>query len=250
MFRKQRTKAVIRNMSDRSRTENNRNEDSKEEKLFRAMAGVDEDLLLRSEQSGSGNSKKVYKFPTHYVTRIAAACLCFVVAGVMYVTMSGTKMADSTGSAEMAAPQLANSITADTAMPEENEAARAEQYAAARTEEAGKGAGMDGEAVSGTAMSESAIPEAEGELPESAVTENASELSGGVMAEAADNEMQEAQEDSGTPEKQDIQMSAAGADSCCDGGMAESSTEATTQKEEVIEKQGRHLPDKMTRKGQ
>lgn len=256
-----------KNMSDRSRTENNRNEDSKEEKLFRAMSGVDEELLLRSEQSGGNNTGEVHKFPMRYVTRIAAACLCFVVAGVMYMTMSSTKMADSTGSAEMAAPQLADSITADTAMPEANEAALAEQYAAARAEEAGSD-GISGEDTAGAAMSEGAMPEAASEgtgtedtleeaRQDSAVVESAAAEGIGLesaMAEAADGgEMPEVRQDSVTQEKQDSQMSTAGGDSCCDGGMAESSTEAPDneiQEEEVIEKQGRHLPGKMTRKGQ
>lgn len=264
---------MIRNMSDNSRTENNRNEDSKAEKLFRAMSGADEELLLRSEQNGSSNTGKLHKFPMRYVARIAAACLCFAVAGVLYMTMSSTKMADSTGSAEMAAAQLADSITADTAMPEVNEAARAEQ--------AGSD-GISGEDTAGAAMSgdmadaaaEGARPdsaaEAAAELPEGAATESASELSGGAIPELSEGTgtegtleaarqestvtegaMSEAA-DSGAPEKQDSQMSAVVADSCCDGGMVESSTEASDemQEEEVMEKQGRHLPGKMTRKGQ
>lgn len=237
-----------KNMSDKSRTENNRNEDSKEEKLFRAMSGVDEELLLRSEQNGSNNTRKVHKFPMRYVTRIAAACLCFVVAGVMYMTMSSTKMADSTGSAEMAAPQLAYSITADTAMPEANEAARAEQYAAARAEEAGSD-GISGEDTAGAAMSEDMADAAvKGAGPESAMPEAASEgtgIEGALEAARQDSAMVESAAE--LPES-----AMAGADSCCDGGMAESSTEASEDEmqEEVIEKQGRHLPGKMTRKGQ
>lgn len=199
---------MIRNMSDKSRTENNRNEDSKAEKLFRAMSGADEELLLRSEQNGSSNTGKLHKFPMRYVARIAAACLCFAVAGVMYMTMSSTKMADSTGSAEMAAAQV-------------------EQYAAE--------------------WAEDAVTESASELPEATMAENTSGLPEGALEGA----MSEAA-DSGAPEKQDSQMSAVAADSCCDGGMVESSTEASDemQEEEVMEKQGRHLPGKMTRKGQ
>ena len=255
-------------MSDRNRTENNGNENSKEQKLFRAMSGVDEDLLIRSEQSGKKNTGKVHKFPMRYATRIAAACLCFVVAGVLYVTMSSTKMADSTGSADTAAPQLAYSVPGDKEPQEENEAA-----AAARAEEAGNDAGMDNDIMSGAAMSEDAAELPEGAMPEgtvteaasgqpegaleaakqnSTITEEASELPESAMAEAADSGMPEAQQDSMTQEKQDSQMSATGADSCCDGGMAESSTEASDdemQEKEVMEKQGRRLPGKMTRKG-
>ena len=253
---------MIRNMSDKSRTENNRNEDSKAEKLFRAMSGADEELLLRSEQNGSSNTGKLHKFPMRYVACIAAACLCFAVAGVMYMTMSSTKMADSTGSAEMAA-------------------ALVEQYAAEWAEDAGND-GIIGEDTAEAAMSgdmadtaaEGARPdsaaEAAAELPEGAATESASELSGGAIPEASEGTgtegtleaarqestvtegaMSEAV-DSGAPEKQDSQKSAGAADSCCDGGMVESSTEASDemQEEEVMEKQGRHLPGKMTRKGQ
>ena len=90
------------------------------------MSGVDEDLLLRSEQIR--NSGRVHKFPMRYVTRIAAACLCFVVAGVLYMTMSSTKMADSTGNADAAAPQMAYGITEDQEIQEA--AAMAEEEAA------------------------------------------------------------------------------------------------------------------------
>lgn len=228
-------------MKNRSKTENNRNEDFKEEKLFRAMNGVDEELLLRSEQSGNGKSEKVHKFPMRYVSRIAAAGLCFAVAGVLYVTMSSTKMTDNTG-ADMAAPQVAYSGNGDAVTREENEAAQAEHYAAAQTEEAGND-GMSGENTSGAAIAEDAA-----ELPEGAMEETTSELPEGVMAEAASELPEGAMAEAAEDEKQGSQMSAAGADSCCDGGMMESSTEVATQ-EEVIEKQGRHLPGKMTRKG-
>lgn len=69
----------MKDMSDCNKN-NNQDVNLKEEKLFRAMSGVDEDLLLRSGQIR--NSGRVHKFPMRYVTRIAAACLCFVVAGV------------------------------------------------------------------------------------------------------------------------------------------------------------------------
>lgn len=235
---------MIKDMGERNKTENSRNENSKEEKLFRAMSGVDEDLLLRSEQSGSGNTGKVQKFPTRYVSRIAAACLCFVVAGVLYVAMSSTKMADSTGSADMAAPQLAYSITADTAIPEENEAAQAVDTG---------NDDMSGEDTSGAAISEAAaelpegaMAEAASELPESALEEAKLES---AMAEAADNEMPVTQQDSGAQEKQDSQMSTEDAVSGGTGEMSETDTTAATQEEKVMKKQDRHLPGKMTRKG-
>ena len=106
----------MKDMSDCNKN-NNQDVNLKEEKLFRAMSGVDEDLLLRSGQIR--NSGRVHKFPMRYVTRIAAACLCFVVAGVLYMTMSSTKMADSTGNADAAAPQMAYGITEDQKIQEE-----------------------------------------------------------------------------------------------------------------------------------
>ena len=106
----------MKDMSDCNKN-NNQDVNLKEEKLFRAMSGVDEDLLLRSGQIR--NSGRVHKFPMRYVTRIAAACLCFVVAGVLYMTMSSTKMADNTGNADTAAPQMAYGITEDQEIQEE-----------------------------------------------------------------------------------------------------------------------------------
>ena len=106
----------MKDMSDCNKN-NNQDVNLKEEKLFRAMSEVDEDLLLRSEQIR--NSGRVHKFPMRNVTRIAAACPCFVVAGVLYMTMSSTKMADSTGNADTAAPQMAYGITEDQEIQEE-----------------------------------------------------------------------------------------------------------------------------------
>lgn len=256
-------------MSDRDKTENNMNEDSREEKLFRAMSGVDEELLLRSEQSGSGNTGKVHKFPARYVSRIATACLCFAVAGVLYAAMSSTKIADSTGSVDMAAPQLVYNIVGDTAIPEGN-AAQEEQYAAAQAEDVGNDGTNDVD-TPGAAMSEdmaeaaaeagpeSALEGAAAELPESALEEAASELpesalegakQESAMSEAADNEMPVTQQDSMVQEKQDSQMSTQDAASGDTGEMSETDTMAATQEEKVMKKQGRHLPGKMTKKGQ
>lgn len=104
----------------------------KEEKLFRALSGVDEELLLQSEQSNGTKKQKengkIHRFPLHYASRIAAACLCFVAAGVLYMTMSGTKMADSTG-ADMAA-QAVDTAAAQQQVYEAAEAAREENEAA------------------------------------------------------------------------------------------------------------------------
>ena len=94
----------------------------KEERLFRALSGVEGELLHRSEQNEGVEKRKangkIRRFPLHYVSGIAAACLCLVVAGVLYMTMGGTKMADSTG-ADTAAPQSAYSTDAESAAPAE-----------------------------------------------------------------------------------------------------------------------------------
>ena len=122
----------------------------KEEKLFRALSGVEEELLHRSEQNEGVEKRKangkIRRFPLYYVSRIAAACLCFVVAGVLYMTMSGTKMADSTG-ADTAAPQSAYSTGAESAAPVENFAAAQAENAAIEAEMAENAADMPEGAV-------------------------------------------------------------------------------------------------------
>lgn len=122
----------------------------KEEKLFRALSGVEEELLHRSEQNNGAEKRKangkIRRFPLYYVSRIAAACLCFVVAGVLYMTMSGTKMADSTG-ADTAAPQSAYSTGAESAAPAENFAMAQAENAAIEAEMAETAADMPEGAV-------------------------------------------------------------------------------------------------------
>ena len=122
----------------------------KEEKLFRALSGVEEELLHRSEQNNGAEKRKanvkIRRFPLYYVSRIAAACLCFVVAGVLYMTMSGTKMADSTG-ADTAAPQSAYSTGAESEAPVENFAAAQAENAAIEAEMAENAADMPEDAV-------------------------------------------------------------------------------------------------------
>ena len=122
----------------------------KEERLFRAMSGVEEEVLHRSEQNNGAEKRKANgktrRFPLYYVSRIAAACLCFVVAGVLYMTMSGTKMADSTG-ADTAAPQSAYSTGAESAAPVENFAAAQAENAAIEAEMAENAADMPEDAA-------------------------------------------------------------------------------------------------------
>lgn len=95
----------------------------KEERLFRALSGVEEELLHRSEQNEGVEKRKangkIRRFPLYYVSRIAAACLCFVAMGAVFVTVrNSSKMADSTSN-DAAAPQSAYSAGAESAAPAE-----------------------------------------------------------------------------------------------------------------------------------
>lgn len=199
----------MKDMSDCNKN-NNQDVNLKEEKLFRAMSGVDEDLLLRSGQIR--NSGRVHKFPMRYVTRIAAACLCFVVAGVLYMTMSSTKMADSTGNADTAAPQMAYGITEDQEIQEE--AAMAEEEAAM----------PEGEAAEDSANM--------AEMTDSASTDSGQQAASG---NSIDGQKQSGLESA---------LSVSGNESSQD------STEAAPEEDGILKKKERQLPKKMTVKGQ
>lgn len=190
----------------------------KEEKLFRALSGVDEELLLRSEHNDGGEKQKangkIHRFPLHYASRIAAACLCLVVAGVLYMTMSDTKMADSTSSADTAAPQLAYSVTGDMAAQEENEASPAEIYEAA---------------------AEAVDTAEEADMPEGAVEEVMTDTDGTVTGN-----LQQAAQSSGSVASVSGNEAAAAGDS----------TETVKKEETLTKKQVRQLKRKMTTKGQ
>lgn len=202
----------------------------KEEKLFRALSGVDEELLLRSEQSNGTKKQKengkIHRFPLHYASRIAAACLCFVAAGVMYMTMSGTKMADSTG-ADMAAQAV------DTA-------AAQQVYEAAEA------------ARSGDTAEEAEMAEAAADMPEATAE--------GVTTDedsfATGNVQQAAQNSDSMDEKQGSQMSAdtdsAVSVSGNEASGEEDDTEASEEQTEgmLTEKEVRPPLRKMTTKGQ
>ena len=207
----------MKDMSDCNKN-NNQDVNLKEEKLFRAMSGVDEDLLLRSEQIR--NSGRVHKFPMRYVTRIAAACLCFVVAGVLYMTMSSTKMADSTGT-DTAAPQSAYSAGADGAAP-------AEDFAMAQAEN--------------TAI-EAEMAETVADMPEGAVAEVTAGTDGAVTGN-----LQAAQNNDSMDEKQRSQPAVSGNEA---SGAEDSMEEAEQDQEEtLIEKQKSPSLEKMKTKGQ
>jgi hypothetical protein len=199
----------MKDMSDCNKN-NNQDVNLKEEKLFRAMSGVDEDLLLRSEQIR--NSGRVHKFPMRYVTRIAAACLCFVVAGVLYMTMSSTKMADSTGNADTAAPQMAYGITEDQKIQEE-----------------------------------AAMAEAEAAMPESEAAEDSANMAEMTDSASTDSGQQAASGNSIDGQKQSGLESAL---SVSGNESSQDSTEAAPEEDGILKKKERQLPKKMTVKGQ
>ena len=197
----------------------------KEERLFRALSGVEEELLNRSEQNEGVEKRKangkIRRFPLYYVSRIAAACLCFVVAGVLYVTMSSTKMADSTG-ADTAAPQSAYSTGAESAAPVEN-------FAAAQAE---------------NAEIEAEMAETAADIPEGAVAEVTAGTDGAVTGN-----LQAAQQSSDSmDEKQRSQPAVSGNEA---SGAEDSTEEAEQDQEEIlIEKQKSPSLAKMKTKGQ
>lgn len=205
----------------------------KEEKVFRALSGVDEELLLRSEQSNGTKKQnengKIHRFPLRYATHIAAACLCFVVAGVLYMTMSGTKMVDSTG-ADMAAQAV------DTAAG--NECAAPPQ--------------VYEEAQSGDTAEEAEMPESAADMPEGAVAEVTTDVDGF----RTENVQQAAQSSDSMSEKQGSEMiedtDSVVSVSGNEASGAEDGTEALEEQTEgtLTEKEVRPSLRKMTTKGQ
>lgn len=196
----------------------------KEEKLFRALSGVEEELLHRSEQNEGVEKRKangkIRRFSLYYVSRIAAACLCFVVAGVLYVTMSSTKMADSTGM-DTAAPQSAYSAGADGAAP-------AEDFEAAKA----------GDTAEETEMAAAAADMTEGTV---------AEVTAGTDGAVTEN-LQAAQNNDSMDEKQRSQPAVSGNEA---SGAEDSMEEAEQDQEEtLIEKQKSPSLEKMKRKGQ
>lgn len=196
----------------------------KEERLFRALSGVEEELLHRSEQNEGVEKRKangkIRRFPLYYVSRIAAACLCFVVVGVLYVTMSSTKMADSTG-ADTAAPQSAYSAGADGAAP-------AEDFEAAKA---------------GDTAEEAEMAAAAADMTEGTMAEVTADTDGAVTGN-----LQAAQNNDSMDEKQRSQPTVSGNEA---SGAEDSMEEAEQDQEEtLIEKQKSPSLEKMKRKGQ
>lgn len=204
----------------------------KEEKLFRALSGVEEELLHRSEQNEGMEKRKangkIHRFPLYYVSRIAAACLCFVVMGAVFVTVrNSSKMADSTSN-DAAVPQSAYSAGAESAAPAEN-------FAAAQAE---------------NATEEAEMVEVTADMPEGAVAEVTAGTDGAVTGN-----LQAAQKNDSMDEKQSSGMSA-DADSVesvsgNEASGAEDSTEEAEQDQEetLIEKQKSPSLEKMKTKG-
>ena len=199
------------------------------------MSGVDEDLLLRSGQIR--NSGRVHKFPMRYVTRIAAACLCFVVAGVLYMTMSSTKMADNTGNADTAAPQMAYGITEDQEIQEEAvDAARSGDTAGAENE----------------IQKEAAMAEEEAAMPEGEAAEDSANMAEMTDSASTDSGQQAASGNSADGQKQNSLESAKqeSAPSVSGNEAVQDSTEAASEEDGILKKKERQLPKKMTVKGQ
>lgn len=203
----------------------------KEEKLFRAMSGVEEELLHRSEQNNGAEKRKangkIRRFPLYYVSRIAAACLCFVVAGVLYMTMIGTKMADSTG-ADTAAPQSAYSTGAESAAPAENfEAAQA-----------------------GDTAEEAEMAAAAADMTEGAVAEVTADTDGtvtGNLQAAQNSDSMDEKQGSGMSADTDSVVSVSGNEA---SGAEDSTEEAEQDQEEtLIEKKKSPSLEKMKTKG-
>ena len=205
----------------------------KEEKLFRALSGVEEELLHRSEQNEGVEKRKangkIHRFPLYYVSRIAAACLCFVVMGAVFVTVrNSSKMADSTSN-DAAAPQSAYSTDAESAAP-------AEAFAMAQAE---------------NAAIEAEMAETAADMPEGAVAEVTADTDGAVTGN-----LQAAQQSSDSMDEKQSSGMSADADSVVsvsgnEASGAEDSTEEAEQDQEetLIEKQKSPSLEKMKTKG-
>ena len=164
---------------------------------------------------------KIRRFPLYYVSRIAAACLCFVAMGAVFVTVrNSSKMADSTSN-DTAAPQSAYSTGAESAAPAEN-------FAMAQAE---------------NAAIEAEMAETAADMPEGAVAEVTAGTDGAVTGN-----LQAAQKNDSMDEKQRSQPAVSGNEA---SGAEDSMEEAELDQEEtLIEKQKSPSLEKMKTKGQ
>lgn len=223
------------------------------ERLFLAMSGVDEELLARSEESAAEHTGtktgKIHRFPIGRTSRIAAACLCFVVVGAVFVTVStygwrAGKNADSSGAAMDVAMQ-----NEAAAAPVENEAAMPAEAAYEDTQD-------------GAEAAEVTAADATGAIPEEALS---ADTTAGVMADGktqnslaasktenaawdrGDEQKQAAQQDAGNsgavPSVSDSD-SAAGENISGSAAPGES-TEALDKTPQLREKAPRRMPEKM-----
>ena len=205
----------------------------KEERLFRALSGVEEELLHRSEQNEGVEKRKangkIRRFPLYYVSRIAAACLCFVAMGAVFVTVrNSSKMADSTSN-DTAAPQSAYSTGAESAAPAEN-------FAMAQAE---------------NAAIEAEMAETAADMPEGAVAEVTAGTDGAVtgnLQAAKNSDSMDEKQSSGMSADADSVVSVSGNEA---SGAEDSMEEAEQDREEtLIEKQKSPSLEKMKTKGQ
>ena len=84
-------------------------ESEKAMKLIKALSGVDEELLERSEERKTGH--KIVRFMNRY-GKGCAACLCLIVAGAAFFSMRGVKTDNTTESIMEMAPGLQANMTA------------------------------------------------------------------------------------------------------------------------------------------
>ena len=153
------------------------------------------------------------------------------------MTMSSTKMADSTSNADTAAPQMAYGITEDQEIQEE-------AVDAARS---GDTAGAENEIQSAAAMAE-----AEAAMPEGEAAEDSANMAEMTDSASTDSGQQAASGNSADGQKQNSLESAKqeSAPSVSGNEAVQDSTEAASEEDGILKKKERQLPKKMTVKGQ
>ena len=148
------------------------------------------------------------------------------------MTMSSTKMADSTGNADAAAPQMAYGITEDQKIQEE-------AVDAARS---GDTAGAENEIQEAAAMAEE-----EAAMPEGEAAEDSANMAEMTDSASTDSGQQAASGNSIDGQKQSGLESAL---SVSGNESSQDSTEAAPEEDGIVKKKERQLPKKMTVKGQ
>ncbi len=164
---------------DREWNQTDSREREKAERLFCALSGVDEELVVRSEEKTSA----VRVVPFWKYSRIAAACLCVAVLGVAYWALSEIGIiGGNTKNMNMSAPQdsAEYNLWAEDAVNTEGaidgESAGASSESRAETE-SGKESAMND--VSGREQ----LQEEEQKKQETASLENAIQESGDIVSD-------------------------------------------------------------------